>query len=242
MSLPQSGQTSVPPSVRMNLFFLNTRWCGDQELLYNTGCSCAASSTRGANSALVPSSLIHSYLSGLFSRFMGGTPVLEQLSKWFSLIKSAWWGIIAVYALALFAVHSAIWVLIDPLSLPDKLYFLGSTVDRRVVHISAAIIIAANLTLILVIVSRWVQHVRDMQRSHQPQETPREADLSPIVPRSWPKMKDLLTDRIDMKDGKMDKAVFATRVLLALNCGEIREETAHTLLPRNRLQRAYHWT
>lgn len=153
-----------------------------------------------------------------------------QIAEWFALLRSDWWSTIVVYILAFAAYYYGIWKLIEPLEI-DKVEIFNSVIDRRLVHIACAFIAASHLTLLLDLINKGF--MRKISASD-------EGSMSPAIPDEMisilqassfcPEKKDLLVDRVAMKDGKMTREDFANRVLSALNCKMINERFARELL------------
>lgn len=160
----------------------------------------------------------------------------EKIEEWFDLLGTEWWGGIAVYLGATITFYSAIWALIEPLNIPENIWLMNVEYDRRIIHIVLTILFSSHFTLALNFVHRWRQHISratdEIGAGSIYGINKQDQYRSQIVPRK----SDLVYERVLMKDDKLEQELFACRVLLAINAGNIVEEFANELLRESEYQ------
>jgi hypothetical protein len=144
------------------------------------------------------------------------------------MLEGKWWSSIVVYVSILASAYLFIWALIEPLEIPSKMTILGNSVERRLLHVAVAVLVSSHLTLLLSLVLKW----RESRSGRAGSELLLSDDMIAAFKARGlcPKKKELIVERVAVKDGKKPAEVFARQVLWALRCQEIDEGFARDLL------------
>lgn len=158
--------------------------------------------------------------------------MFETLEKWKRVIASKWWGLGLVYFIGIVTVYTIIWSLIEPLNIPEKIIFLTSEIDRRILHIILSLLLGAHITLLLGMLRDWDIYNDEKRKLITPDF---QTINSGSIPNQYlrkisPQRNGLILERVWMKDNKISQSAFASRVLLALNCSALTEKFARELL------------
>ena len=147
--------------------------------------------------------------------------LMETLSKWSGLLATRWWGILAVYGSIALATYGSLWTWFDSQNVPSRISVSSSILDRANALLLASILAAAHVVLVLELVFRWRMDRRAATNS---------TTLQPKPKNPCPEYRDLLVERIEMRRGELTTNVFASRVLLAMQCGTIKEHQAREFM------------
>lgn len=160
--------------------------------------------------------------------------MVDQIKNWMTLLKNRWWGSGLVYLLIAIAAYSTIWAVIEPLDVPTRIALWNNDIDRRLAHITISLLISAHLTLLLDLYIRWHKQDENTETDSYDSGLISAIDdemISAFAAQSLcPERKELIIDRVAVKDGKMREEQFAKKVLWSLHCNKINERAAHELL------------
>jgi hypothetical protein len=91
------------------------------------------------------------------------TEFREKISRWKYLSKSKRWGLIITYISIFIFAYLTLWMVIEPLSLPERIQIKDYYIERRILHIIISIFIAAHGSLLISL--SIIQNPRDVQRN-----------------------------------------------------------------------------
>ena len=158
--------------------------------------------------------------------------MLDRIDRWLDLIESKWWGVIVVYFTLLITIYTTSWAILEPLGIPSQVGLLGSSIDRRILHVLFCFLAASHLTILLMLFLQWKGRLV-MSWMRHPQCEPIFSNEMIAAFKSQnlcPERKDLIAERVLVKDKKISERDYANHVLWALHCNILDEKGARELL------------